>query len=76
MELKRRGISPEDALALLRTGKKLPEILKGPEKSTTVSKPVQSGLVTIRSKQSGKTKTLSAESAAKYLNDPTFERVQ
>lgn len=45
-------------------------------KSTTVSKPAQSGLVIVRSKQSGKTKTLTAESAAKYLNDPAFERVQ
>jgi hypothetical protein len=38
--------------------------------------PVSSGLVTIKSKKSGTTKTLSADAAAKYLNDPNFERVQ
>lgn len=44
MELKRRGIAPDDALALLRTGKKLPEILKAPGKSTTVSNKETVGL--------------------------------
>lgn len=46
---------------------------------TTISKPAisQPGApVTIRNKQTGSTKTLSTESAAKYLADPRFEKVQ
>lgn len=48
-------------------------------KSTTVNKTESlqdTGTVTIKSKKTGTTKTLSAESAAKYLKDPNFERVK
>jgi len=58
-----------------------PEAITASAEQPTVAQPankpvVSSGLVTIRSKKTGTTKTLSAESAAKYLNDPSFERVQ
>lgn len=76
MELKNRGLNPSEVLSSIKGGKSAKDIVSQPiqipQKSTTIN----SGVVTIRSKKTGTTKTLPAESAAKYLNSPDFERVQ
>lgn len=58
------------------TSELIPGASKGGQKATRTPQAASGGTVTVRRKSDGAIKTLAADAAKKYLNDPAFEEVK